>query len=301
MTPEEYWNQDIQRQDQKFYTAFCLLGAACSDYAVGIDLRRQMKLNWSATALYYFLVHCGRLACFLALGDFPTGHDQLRQMFESGEVHLQRSGQSWMGRFKRFLDTGAHEVQPERSFRRDELVRYLDASSNNLNNINPQLSKWGEILSSAKRLREKSNYEGLLITHEHNHITVTAGFERLVNVFVRANETVLAEAIALMKGFLNSSQRSEHWYSFLNWKENMEGLSYLENSLLSRVNDQEALIRVTEFLSSLRRIPEQHLNLAKEVAQHVEIGVFGGKRRLMNEFLAKIQELERELGEPVVL
>jgi len=58
MTPEEYWNQDQQHQDQKFYTAFCLLGAACSDYAVGMDLQAERKLNWAATALYYSMVHC---------------------------------------------------------------------------------------------------------------------------------------------------------------------------------------------------------------------------------------------------
>ncbi len=34
MTPEEYWNQDVRHQDQKFYAAFCLLGAACNDCAV---------------------------------------------------------------------------------------------------------------------------------------------------------------------------------------------------------------------------------------------------------------------------
>jgi len=45
MTPEEYWNQDPQHQDQKFYTAFCLLGTACSDYAVGMDLQTERKLN----------------------------------------------------------------------------------------------------------------------------------------------------------------------------------------------------------------------------------------------------------------
>lgn len=81
MTSEEYWGQDAQRQDQKFYTAYCLLGAACSDYAVGIDLRRQRRLNWSATALYYSLVHCGRLACFVACGDFPSGHEELKRLF----------------------------------------------------------------------------------------------------------------------------------------------------------------------------------------------------------------------------
>jgi len=34
MTLEEYWNQDASHQEQKFYTAFCLLGSACNVVSV---------------------------------------------------------------------------------------------------------------------------------------------------------------------------------------------------------------------------------------------------------------------------
>lgn len=113
MTPKEYWDQDDQLRDQKFYTAFCLLGAACNDYAIGIDLATENKLNWAATTLYYSMVHCGRLACFVALGDFPTGHTQLHQLFERGEV----SSKTWM---EGFLPDGSR-IERQRNFRRDEI------------------------------------------------------------------------------------------------------------------------------------------------------------------------------------
>lgn len=104
--------------------------------------------------------------------------------------------------------------------------------------------------------------------------------------------TVLAEVIPHMKVFVDASQRREHWYAFLNWKEEREGLYYLEDSLLDRVQDREALVRVTEFLSPLRQIPDQRLQLATEVGQHVKIGVFRGKTNLMNDFQVKLREFE---------
>lgn len=222
MTPEKHWNQDAQHQDQKFYTAFCLLGSACSDYAVGIDLRRKKKLNWAATALYYSLVHCGRLACFVALGDFPIGHEQLKQLFHQG----QASGATWMLKNQRFF-TSNQDFQAGRTFSLDDLVRYFTRSGCNCINVEATFLKWGQVLSNAKKLREDSNYEGLLITHEYNHVKVTEAFENLVRVFSQASKTVLAEAISLMKTFVNASQRREHWYAFLNWKEEREGLYYL--------------------------------------------------------------------------
>ncbi len=287
MTPKEYWNQDIERQDQKFYTAFCLLGAGCSDYAVGIDLLRQKKLNWAAMALYYSMVHCGRLACFLAVSDFPTGHGQLANLFDSGLCN----DRTWMSRNQRFFNTTNQRIQTQGSFSRDDLVEFF-LSCSHPPDVQAQFPKWGQILSKAKKLREDSNYEGLLITHEYNHVRVTEAFEKLVRSFSVKSEPVLREAISLMTTFADASQRREHWYAFLNWKEERQGLYYLEDSLLNRVRDRKALIRVTEFLSPLRRSPEQTLHLATEVREHVKVGVFTGKTNLMDDFEGKIQEFD---------
>jgi hypothetical protein len=95
-----------------------------------------------------------------------------------------------------------------------------------------------------------------------------------------------------MKSFLNASQRQDYWYAFLNWKEERQGLYYLEDSLLSRIGDRNALISVTNFLSPFRRSSRQDLHLAREVGEDVGIGVFGGKRNLMNDFKRKIQEFD---------
>ncbi len=118
------------------------------------------------------------------------------------------------------------DFQAGRTFSLDDLVRYFPTrSGGNCIDVEATFRKWGHVLSSAKKLREDSNYEGLLITHEYNHVKVTDAFENLVRVFSQASETVLAEAISLMKIFVNVSQRREHWYAFLNWKEEREGLT----------------------------------------------------------------------------
>lgn len=289
MTAEEYWKQNVQHHDQKFYAAFCLLGAACSDYAVGIDLNNERKLTWAVTASYYALVHCGRLACFIALGDFPTSHLHLKQLFMEGQV----AGRTWMGRFKGFLDADDQDIEPQRNFSRDDLVAHFPHAVG----IQAQFEEWGQILSKAKDLRNDSNYEGLLIAHEYNHVKVTEALGNLVRVLRCACETVLPQAISLMKGFVASSERGQHWCAFLNWEAKREGLYYLVESLHSRVNNQEAYIKVAEFLSPLRQLSDQHLDLAIEVGKHVEIGAFGGKAALMDTFQNKIGELERHIME----
>lgn len=292
MTPEEYRNQDVRHQDQKFYTAFCLLGSACNDYAVGVDLRREQKLNWAATALYYSLVHCGRLACFVAKGDFPTGHEQLKQLFETEVVELRQNGQSWIGHFRRHLGSGASAIQPQLHFRQDDLLTYFANTGEDANNLRATFSRWGQLLSKAKKLREDSNYEGLLISHEHNHVVVTEALHRLVRRFSDAAETVLPKTILLMKRFLDSSGRGEPWYAFLNWREERQGPYYLEALLQSRVNDGTVLDGIEDFLSPLRQIADQHKPLARGVLDNVKIGVFTGKTSLMDAFQNKIQEFE---------
>lgn len=289
MMPKEYWRQDAQHQDQKFYTAFCLLGSACNDYAVGIDLRNEKKLNWAVTAFYYSLMHCGRLACFIAYGDFPTGHGHLNQLFATGKVKVGRDKDLWMGRFRDSLGVGSHEIQPQKIYARDDLVSYFVTYCRD---VEAQFPKWGQILSEAKELRESSNYEGLLIAHASSHILVTPAFENLVRRFSIVGENILAGVIPLMRIFVDAYERREQWYAFLNWKNETEGLYYLEDSLLNKVN-QQALRKVTEFLSPLRKIPDQRLDLAGEVRESVKVGVFGVKTSLMDGFQAKIRRFEK--------
>jgi hypothetical protein len=51
-------------------------------------------------------------------------------------------------------------------------------------------------------------------------------------------------------------------------------------------------MRVTESLSPLRRSPEQISHTAREVREHVKVGVFTGKANLMDDFEGKIREFD---------
>jgi hypothetical protein len=187
------------------------------------------------------------------------------------------------------------DIQISQSFNRNTIVQCFENWYDQSANICAKLSNWGITLSKAKKLRENSNYEGLLITHEYNHVMVTECFENLVSVLAAASETILPEAICFFKNFLDAYQRREHWYAFLNWEREKEGLYYLEDSLLNKVKDRKALFKVARFLSPLRQAPNQSEGVAEQVQENIKMGVFGGKSRLMNDFRNKINQLQRHL------
>ncbi|HXF05619.1 MAG TPA: hypothetical protein VNM72_09410 [Blastocatellia bacterium] len=326
MTPEEYWNQDPKHQDQKFYTAFCLLESACGDYAIGVDLYLQRKLNWACTVFYYSLVHAARLLCFLAEGDFPTGHSALGDLFTRGNVR----GRTWLqGDIGRYLQETEGVRLSLSQFALDNLVACF-SGENTINqcpdDLRRRFQRWGHLLSKARDLRNDSNYEGLLIAHEFNHQRVTRNFFRLASVLGKAAEIVLPEAIALFKLFIDSHPRREHWYAFLNWAAQREGIYYLEDSLRYKltgdvyqmfefeeirnlnggnwlrhrrnldVQSGRCIVdRVLQWLGELRREPNANSDLAQQVHHNIVMGVFGAKSQLMHQFGSKIDKLEREI------
>lgn len=336
MTPEEYWNRDPQHQDQKFYTAFCLLESACGDYAIGVDLSLQQKLNWACTVFYYSLAHAARLACFLAEGDFPTGHRELGNLFIRGRV----GGRTWLeGDIGRYIrEKEGVELSLSREFALDNLVTCFSGESamNQCpDDLRRRFERWGRPLSRARDLRNDSNYEGLLIAHEYHHQRVTRDFFRLASVLRKAAKAVVPEAIALFKLFINSHPRKEHWYAFLNWAARREGIYYLEDSLRCKLigdvyqrfgethdlEDEDwpryshrpyldaqsgchIIDRVMQWLGELRREPNANPDLAQQVRDNIVMGVFGAKSQLMYQFGLKIDELERDIrglasgGEP---
>jgi len=116
-------------------------------------------------------------------------------------------------------------------------------------------------------------------------------------------------AVEVFKGFIEASPRKEHWYAFLNWERGHEGiwsvsdsvpagegLYYLEASLVYRGAGRRAIRKVFDWLSCLRREPDQRVQLAENVHNSIVMSVFGLKNRLFNEFEAKIVSLDRICG-----
>ena len=286
MKPNEYWGHDTASSDQKFYTAFCMLVAACCDYATGVKLQRQKILNWSCTVMYYSLVHAGRLICFMETGDFPIMHNQLSNLFANG--HLGR-GQTWISkRLKPYTDRLGMEVEPATDFRLRGLAQQ-------------RRCHWGYMLAKARELRDDANYEGLLISNEYNHVKVTDSFGQLSTAVQEACKEMLPDMASLFKSFVDSSPRSAYWYAFLNWRSGHdetwtvsspsgEGLYYLEASLKYRGVGRRLISEVFSWLGELRCTPDMDVQKAREAHNNIVMSAFGMKSTLMKEFENDVRE-----------
>lgn len=170
LTSISYWRG--QRQPQRFYVAFCLLMSTIQDAVLGLKERRSHNLNWAATCSYYSLVHAGRLLSFLALGDYPTSHAELRQLISGAgnppRRRLPPRGYpfDWLREFSQLAGAEPNRRAPATiptrlSELRSCMVDYLltigvvDASEH--------LGRFGNTLLAAGPLRSDSNYEALLI------------------------------------------------------------------------------------------------------------------------------------------
>jgi len=295
ITPNEYWENNDCNRDQKFYTAFCILVSACSDYAIGTTLQHGNKLNWACTALYYSLVHAARLIIFVETGDFPTSHSSLSTLFSKGELVCNQQ-YTW----------GKSTLRP---FAREQGFQVEAVEHFNLISIPEEIRKnMGDNLKSARKLRNDANYEGLLISHEYDHVKVTKSFNRLAVTLQLASRMFLPIMIRQFKDYLNRSQRREYWYAFLNWENTgvwsstadvaqvSEGLHYLMASLKQRQVCPESISELQDWLGTLRRDSNTNTELARQVLDNIVMSAFGMKNKLMNEFESKIDEFELQVN-----
>lgn len=310
MTPEDFWNQDDRHKDQKFYVAFCILESALGDYAIARDLHCHNKLNWASTAYYYSLVHALRLVCFIPLGDFTKGHTKLARLYMIGNLEMQ---DRWLPKIIRNCG-GSTEID-RITFSRMEMVRYFGEDENSYSTLENRLKRWGIILDKARKCRNDSNYEGLIIAHEYAHRMVTDAFIELANVLFKICNDILPAVVLLFKKFIdNTVQRRDYWYSYLNWRDKTKGLYYIEASLKFRllgegnvhqINNsaqnckpvfdiQNSNAIISDILEWLRPLRTEMVNeeFASEVLRNIKLEIFEGKKSLMQSFRDQIDKLE---------
>lgn len=308
MIPEDFWNQDDRHRDQKFYVGFCMLESALGDYAIARDLHCHNKLNWASTTYYYSLVHALRLVCFIPLGDLPMGHTDLAKLYKDGAFCSEKRRERWLPRFRKDI-----VFENQILFNRDCIARYY-VSEQNYPTLNNKLERWGKILDKARECRNDSNYEGLIIAHEHIHQVVTDDFNRLAIIFLKTCEEILPEIILLFKKFIDKNPRKDYWYSYLNWENKIEGLSYFEDYLKFRllglsnvwvISESSQDFRptfdtrnnsaiVTEILRWLDTIRVNNIDnsFGEEVWNNIKLDIFNDKKSLMNSFRSQIDKLE---------
>jgi hypothetical protein len=297
MTPNDFWNQDTIHRDQKFYTAFCILQSALSDYSLGCDLRNRNCLNWSATAYYYSMVHATRLICFLAVGDFPTNHQKLASLFSSSGKFKT----TWLNNFN-----GTQGMDLSCSI----ILNYYSQSSIIKK---PLLERIGKILTLSCDCRNDSNYEMLLMAHELDHQYVSPSFDNLTKSLGTHAESFFPVAIDAFKIFIDTDggtqhPRSNYWYSYLNWHKENEGLGHIKKFITHRLQDnmssekQESSQRI-QFIGSILnkndhwiqplKILPVNEDFANEVYENCKYDVFIGKKKLMRDFSQDVSELGR--------
>ena len=157
--------------------------------------------------------------------------------------------------------------------------------------------RWGDVLKQAGNLRNDSNYEGLLISHEYNHAKVTQSFHRLAITLKDACEEVHPKMVGVFKDFVDNAIRRDHWYAFLNWRSAGEGLYYLEASLKHRAASEGAVYKILGWLNGMCRQPDSDTALAEEVHNNIVMSAFGMKSALMRDFETKIDDFEGLLKE----
>ena len=300
-----YWRMSPERLAQRFYVGFCLFMSSVQDSILGQKERASNNLNWSATCSYYSLVHAGRLLCFLALGDFPTSHAKLRHVLSSRpQLRTNPRGREhgypfdWLNGFATLQGGRSGQILSNEGGTAVEFRRIIVAYLNHLQvtDVERRLTKLGAFLAAAGPLRNDSNYEALLIAHEYRHVAMSDAFDRLSLVMATAAESALPFVIDAFNGFRRDDpdlqERRDEYEAFLH--------EYVHD----RIGD--AIRRKLGPSSDLERKLEEVLTRIGTLStgapydgleDQVSMAMFGGKARLMQDFMDQIEVLATETRE----
>jgi len=298
--PIVFWRSEPGRIAQHFYISFCLLMSSIQDTFLGLLQRERNNLNWSATCSYYGLVHAGRLLTFIPAGDFPTAHSRLRKLLTLPNPRTEGGLRlDWLRSFTREATwypsyTGTPEYSHSELY---ELISsYLLAC--HVYEAETRFQHFASILNTAAPLRNDSNYEALLIAHEHDHATVTRCFQQLAGAMSSGALESIRFAGEVFRRYVEEDQelaeRREAYRSFAN--------SYLERRLLQPIEKKlQAVPRlVDELRAVVSDIRPQHSDADfSGIEREVSFTIFGLKAKLMMNFERKTNELDQTVRERI--
>lgn len=265
------------------------------DSLIGRKERSGENLNWSATCSYYSLVHVGRLVSFLALGDYPTSHAELRKLMSGSANRSRRPPSSdfpfdWLRDFIRPVQSVITVPPPRLLDLRCCILEYLHEIA--VQNGDRRLEDFGRVFRAAAPLRNDSNYEALLIAHEHHHDKVSSAFSSLAEHMQRAADAAVLFAVHVFKNFVENDSELESdrqgYCSFLQHYIDVRLVPGISRKLGGR-SDLET--RLQE-LASLLRVPANGCDFS-ELEEAASINVFSGKVQLMDRFAQRIEDLGR--------
>ncbi len=290
-----YWAdpaESAQRVSQNWFIRACLLTSAVQDYYTGVALGEDGHLNWAVTCRYYSMVHVARLLLFQAVGDFPTGHQEMARAFtQQARPNVPTAVKcDWLRRFE--SSQGASVVEPRDI--EQALLRGLSASGDCA--AEARLKTFGSGLEKLCALRNDSNYESLLIGQQHNHEWVSEFFAQLVSVSDCAAREALDLAISIYRLGLSTDalfegERLEHQAAsdahvrfFL--------LGGFASTLDCHAELKQNLCGTVDRLRFATLSPPELDVAAQEIEGRVRMSLFEGKQRLFGRSGDKLQSLK---------
>ncbi len=309
----QYWAQSTEKTQspekiaQKFYVTLCLFISAASDFAVGLDLRDDNKLNWSVTASYYSIVHSTRMIVFSAVGDYPTRHATISDLFSGmsrrGAPEQQQAvTPDWLNQFDRVGLRHYNHVGHRARFTLDELSDYYREELN-FHDSDKYFRAIGNILKNAKELRNDSNYESLLIAHEYHHEKITECFKELSQEMSKGAGICLEVAAKCFQSYVENDttlEKDRQAFKYLTER-------YIQKRIYDSVrerNEESILERVKGYVNPLEEIfsGQQQKPEISEVEKRylqleswVSLSGFSEKTNMITDFKNKIGTLRENI------
>jgi hypothetical protein len=268
--------------------------SSIQDRFLGLMERENGNLNWSATCSYYALVHGGRLLSFLALGDFPMSHSVLKAVLGCRRAsNPQKKILDWLVHItKQTIDYGKRDP-----FELNQLLLgYFELHG--VEHFDARFRQFAEILRIAADLRNDSNYEALLIAHEHEHGFMTHVFARLASAMSRATEVALPLITEAFSAYVDNDaeldQKRPAYRNFWHHELYKRVLPAVAAKLQGHPRLREDLERLAREIQPQAPAPSRWYD---DLDQMVSMELFNPKRGLMEKFESGISLLEQEVDD----
>lgn len=287
----KYWRESDARIKQFWYVSFCLLMTSVQDRLTGLALRESRNLNWSATAFYYSTVHAARLVCFVVSGDYPKGHKQLARLFSPAESSSPNAfSLDWWASFMREMGGSEPQSSIDAAVLRGGIQACISKLSGGIDSLVP--------LAKLKNLRNDCNYEALLVAHEVEHDTVTAGFKELADSADHASGLAIDLACAVYLAHLQRDPAFDESRSKFHAAHAWYLVGRLEESLLRKFNPSpSAMTELARVLKALEW-PGAQPTAPRELdpfLRPIMYDTFDGKNVLMKKWKEDITDLRKSL------
>lgn len=297
LTPNEFWNSE-HRIPQKFYTVLSIYISANHDYAVGLQLKENGMLNWSATASYYSMIHSVRMLIFIVEGDFPKMHNTYEKLFEAkdGNILNKEIKCDWFNQ-ELLDDTDVEILHPKTNL---EKITQHYKTKLEFYNFDSHVKEIAKLTPYCKNLRNDCNYEALLIAHEYNHFVVEPAFRDLSNTMSQVALKYLNLALKCFEHYLlydSSLSTNNLTYQYLTQHYIMSRVIEQLKKKIAHQNIINHLCRINRIFiySGQNKFSNQVISDAKRLEEAFSFDIFTGKRSLMNKFKEKIKNLKEAL------